>query len=72
MLATNVEIDLLVLPGRVITLDLTYVLDSGALWWSTPSELPGHRLSATGSAFDRIREAGWVRKHDLVAAGHLH
>jgi hypothetical protein len=71
LLAGNVEIDLLVLPGRVDTLDLTSVLGSGALW-STPSEPPGHRLSATGSAFDRVREAGRVRKHDLVAAGHLH
>jgi hypothetical protein len=32
VLATNVEIDLLVLPGRVTTLDLASVLGSGALW----------------------------------------
>jgi hypothetical protein len=30
--ATNVEIDLLVLPGRVDTLGLFSVLGSGALW----------------------------------------
>jgi hypothetical protein len=71
VLATNVEIDLLVLPGRVITLDLASVLGSGALW-SVPSEPRGHRLSAPRSAFDRVREADGVRKHDLVAAGHLH
>ena len=70
LLAANVEL-CLSCPGCVITLDLASVLGSGALW-STPSEPPGHRLSATGSAFDRVREAGWVRKHDLVAAGHLH
>jgi len=67
VLAANVEIDLLVLPRRVIA----SVLGSGALS-SMPSEPRGHRLSATGSAFDRVREAGWVRKHDLVAAAHLH